>query len=414
MTWSAIERPTLECCRAGSLESFSALESEWRRLEEACGACLPFVTFDWAFSWWKHFAESRKSIRDTLWLRAVRERTGALVAVAPLMLTERPAAGPVRLRAVQFFGADANITEVRGMLCLRGREREATFALLADLRACASEYDWIVWSGVRKDSPAEGAVRAFPDLPWDREIPDYVLTLAGDWETFRKGLKPNIKESLRKCYHSLEREHLTFTFEVARRPDEMQPALERFLALHGLRAGTLRAVAHRNVFGDEAERRFLLEVVTRMAGHGRARVFMLRVEGEVVASRIGFVLGDSLYLYYSGYDPAWGRFSVMTTLVAEAIKWAMREGLRTVNLSTGTDVSKTRWGPIEHVYRELAQSSPGRRGRLAWRAYQVALGMKEHPMLYALLGMVARRAGRRVPGRTPFFNLEGPRDLVLR
>jgi hypothetical protein len=29
------------------------------------------------------------------------------------------------------------------------------------------------------------------------------------------------------------------------------------------------------------------------------------IAGEVVASRIGFALGRTPYLYYSGYQPAW-------------------------------------------------------------------------------------------------------------
>jgi hypothetical protein len=46
---------------------------------------------------------------------------------------------------------------------------------------------------------------------------------------------------------------------------------------------------------------------------GSAKLFELLVEGEVVASRIGFVLGDNLYLYFSGYHPRMSRYSVMTT-----------------------------------------------------------------------------------------------------
>ena len=61
-----------------------------------------------------------------------------------------------------------------------------------------------------------------------------------------------------------------------------------------------------------------------------------------MATRIGFVVEDSLYLYYSGYDPEFSRFSIMTTVVAEAIQYAISERFRTVNLSTGKDLSKRR------------------------------------------------------------------------
>jgi CelD/BcsL family acetyltransferase involved in cellulose biosynthesis len=85
--------------------------------------------------------------------------------------------------------------------------------------------------------------------------------------------------------------------------------------------------------------------------------------------RIGFVVGDSLYLYYSGYDPEWSRYSVMTTTVAEAIKYAIAHRLKTVNLSSGNDVSKTRWGPRELQYTSAYEQRDRLRSRLASRAY---------------------------------------------
>jgi hypothetical protein len=85
--------------------------------------------------------------------------------------------------------------------------------------------------------------------------------------------------------------------------------------------------------------------------------------------RIGFVVRDSLYLYYSGFDPAWSRYSVMTTTVAEAIKYAISQGLRTVNLSPTKDVSKMRWSPRQVDYRSAFEVSGGLRSRLARGAY---------------------------------------------
>jgi CelD/BcsL family acetyltransferase involved in cellulose biosynthesis len=74
-------------------------------------------------------------------------------------------------------------------------------------------------------------------------------------------------------------------------------------------------------------------------------------------------------MYYSGFDPEWSRFSVMTTTVAEAIKYAIEHGLKTVNLSPGNDVSKTRWGPRELQYTSAYEQRDRLRSRLASRAY---------------------------------------------
>jgi CelD/BcsL family acetyltransferase involved in cellulose biosynthesis len=102
------------------------------------------------------------------------------------------------------------------------------------------------------------------------------------------------------------------------------------------------------------------------------RLFQLNIDSQVVAMRIGFVVGGSLYLYYSGFDPAWSRYSVMTTALAEAIKYAIAQGIKTVNLSPTKDVSKTRWGPRQVDYQSAYQQNRRLRSRLARRAYMKA------------------------------------------
>ena len=77
-------------------------------------------------------------------------------------------------------------------------------------------------------------------------------------------------------------------------------------------------------------------------------------------------------MYFSGYDLAWGRFSVMTTLVAEAIKWAIAERLRIFNLSTGNDVSKTRWRPLTVEFRGGHSLLGGRFARVAFDVLHAA------------------------------------------
>ena len=88
--------------------------------------------------------------------------------------------------------------------------------------------------------------------------------------------------------------------------------------------------------------------------------------------RLGFIVGDSLYLYYSGYDPIWARYGVMTTTVAEVLKYAIACGIKTVNLSSGQEVSKTRWGPRQVDCGSAYEANTRIRSRLARSAYVTA------------------------------------------
>jgi CelD/BcsL family acetyltransferase involved in cellulose biosynthesis len=377
-----------------SLDALLGLEREWRGLESSSRSGLPFHTFDWCLAWWKHLREDKLGIRDVLFVRALRSREGELVAVAPLMITRRPAVGPLCIRHLQFFGADPNITEVRGVLAHPDRQLEAHRVLLAHLRDVSGAWDTLTLSGMPKEGElSDLAKNAYPNLEWTKETPDFVLTLAPTWEEFKGKLPRNIKESLRKCYNSLKRDGHDYSLEVTTTRGEVAAALDRFFFLHQARAELSGTVNHRNVFDASMARRFLTDVCERFADRDALRIFSLKIGDRVAAMRIGFVLGDSLYLYYSGFDPDFAKYSAMTTAVAEAIKYAIEQRFATVNLSTGNDVSKTRWNPAEVVFRQASIVSPSRRGELTHQVYRRARKAAEGAPLWSVAArFLARRS----------------------
>ncbi|MET0592221.1 MAG: GNAT family N-acetyltransferase [Polyangiaceae bacterium] len=377
-----------------TLPALSALEQEWRALEVESRLGVPFLTWDWCVAWWKHLREDKLGIRDTLFVRAMRSSSGKLVAVAPLMITRRPAVGPFCIRHLQFFGADPNITELRGVLTRPEDAADVQRALLTHLREGAGDWDTLTWSGVPKEGEFSDLVStAYPNAAWTKETPDFILTLAPTWDEFKGKLSRNIKESLRKCYNSLKRDGHEFSVEVMTKRSDVGSALERFFFLHQARADLSGTVNHRNVFDAASSRRFLTDVCEKFAERGNLRIFALKIGEKMAAMRVGFVLGDSLYLYYSGYDPEFGKYSVMTTAVAEAIKWAIENKFVTVNLSTGNDVSKTRWSPAEHVFRQASIVSPSRRGEFTHEVYlRARKAVESAPLRNVAARFLARRS----------------------
>lgn len=341
----------------------------WHDLEARAGNPFPFRTHEWAQTWWKHFCEERRLVKDSLFIRAIRDPAGELLAIAPLMLTTR-GIGPVRVRALQFLGPDEYVTEMGGMLCKLEDEEVAYRALVGHLRENCSAWDWIAWSGLRPHGASGRIVEEAGNFEWSYQTPNYALAIPTSWAEFRERLPRNVKESLRKCYNSLKRDGLRFTFEVAREPADVGSALSDFFRLHAARSQLESTVRHKDFFRRDRARRFLADVCDQLARRGATRVFALKIGGQTVASRVGFVLGQTLYLYYSGYDPAFRRYSVMTTLVAEAIRMAIGDGLRCVNLSMGTDVSKTRWRPQETAYAEGLQVCPRFGARVCLLGYR--------------------------------------------
>jgi len=373
---------------ATSLSALQALQPDYEQVLRSTGNTLPFALHEWHMAWCRHFLESSRRIRTEPMIHAARTAEGRCVAIVPLILTRRTV-GFVQLGTLDLLGADPAITEIRTSLIVPGYETPAIRAIrrkVADVRSV----DWLNW-GVLSDAHI-GALLSCAQLQFQQPLLDYVLDLPSSWEEFNAKLKRNIHESIRRCYNSLKRDGLTCELRIAQEPSEVKDALERFFTLHAMRAELQEAVAHRNHFSNARSRLFLHEVCAKLAARGMVRVFQLAIRGEIVALRIGFVVGDSLYLYYSGFDPRWSKYSVMTTTVVEAVKYAIGQRLNTINLSPSKDISKTRWGPREIALTQAVQIARSPLSRLAFAGFQRVKSGKPLPLWINKLLPVTRRS----------------------
>lgn len=364
-------RRSLVTQRVAEEDISDSLIAEWEALHSQLTPNTPFTSPQWNLLWWKHHRADSLSARDTLFLIVVRDARGNLIAVAPMMSTDRPSIGPLRVRVLRCFGADPNVTELRSLICQPEDQLETLEAIRSYVKRVDGRWDWIEWGALREENWAQAAHASQPGATISsQEIGDYYLPLPDTWEALRSSRSRNIKESIRKCYNSLKRDGHTPVLRVVRSPEDVADALDTFHRLHSGRSQVSGTVTHANVFKKQLHRDFLADYSLAMAQADRLRIFQLVIGDRVVATRIGYQLGDELYLYYSGYDFDWSKYSVMTTLVVEALKWAIEERLKIVNLSTGTDVSKLRWSPAVAGYRTLVEIRPGWRAGLSFKAYR--------------------------------------------
>ena len=366
----AISRPlTVE--RLAGPGALGGIAAEWDLLDRQTSPRTPFTSPAYIITWWKHFVRRRRTLfHDEFFCHAVRGDGGRLMAVVPLVRTSFPRIGPPVLRMVQFFGIDA-VTEIRGVICRPEDHVAVVEALVEHFLARRREWDVFRWVGLRRPVDAYSG----PPLPCAfvprRDLPDYVVELRGSWEDLWLRVSSNMRKNLRKAYEFLERDGFAFTLRVTERPDDVAAAVTRFLKLHAARAEAADMIFHPDKFVQPQVRAFFSDYLHGLAERGELRIFELEIGGAAVASRIAFLLGSDLYVYYTGYDPAWKTYSVMTVLVAETFKWAFAHGVERINLSTGRDQSKMRWKPREVLFRDAVQVSPTMRARAAFGAFLV-------------------------------------------
>jgi CelD/BcsL family acetyltransferase involved in cellulose biosynthesis len=290
------------------------------------------------------------------------------------------------MREIQFFGNDTQIMELRGLACRAEHRVAALQSIHAHLMQQTGEWDSLLWCGI----PAGECAGDLGTQPPYRTVSYYYLRLPASWQELVGGLSRNMKEALRKCYNSLKREGHAFKFRAVGAPGEINAALEKFFELHRARSLLGNTVPHPDRFSAGRSREFFREYAHHMAQRDQLRIFQLEIGGRVVATRIAFLLGDEMYLYYSGYQPEWRRFSVMTTLTTESIKWAIERRLRIVNLSTGNDYSKIRWRPAESAAGDYLVWSPLVGSRPVGRLFGLLRQAPPQSMLGRAVAMVRR------------------------
>jgi CelD/BcsL family acetyltransferase involved in cellulose biosynthesis len=366
LSMSAYSPDSLRVERIVSERALEAIAPEWQELDDALSPRLPFTSPVWCLTWWKHFQRHGFVQDDRLNAYAVRDDRGTLVAVAPMMISHRCAIGPLRMRELQFLGADVNVTELRGVVCQPHDLPRVLAALKLAMANHQSDWDWVQWRGLRNTEQSCEWQSLLTGFDQTATLSNHYLAMPENWAAFKARLPRNVKESLRKCYNSLARAGHEFEFRAVSDPAEIPAALDRFMALHACRAELTGSVDHVDSFAQPVSRQFLHDYAGQMAQQGQIRLFEMVIDGQVIASRMAMRLGDELYLYFSGYDPAWGRYSVMTTVLAEAFQWAIANGIKIVNLSMGTDISKMRWRPETIFYAEGFEVTPGWRSTIAF------------------------------------------------
>lgn len=109
------------------------------------------------------------------------------------------------------------------------------------------------------------------------------------------------------------------TFDIARAPQEVRPAMEEFLTLE---ASGWKGRQRSALIMDRYRAAFARESIHKLAEKDRVRIFTLRLDGEAIASLVCFVIGGEAFAWKMGFDEAHAAASPglqMMVLATEAL-----------------------------------------------------------------------------------------------
>jgi CelD/BcsL family acetyltransferase involved in cellulose biosynthesis len=296
-----------------------------------------FQSPDWLLPWWDVYATAADRLQLLLVWSDSSRRT--LLGLAPWYLHIHRLTGVNRWRflgdrtvctdhqrLLYRDGAAACVGESLGRWCA-ARLQQPTEDLIvgADWQACDGED--AAWQAffAALSAAAGGASRAQQTECWR-------VDLQAGWSAHLASVAKSTRRRLKMLDH----------MRASRRVEwvESQSQLEPFLAdLAGLHRKRWQAAGESGCF-DDPFIAFTTQVCSRALASGRLRAGRLMHEGVSIAAVLGFVSGDSWYVYQSGVDPDHFATRPGQLLMLASLRAALAEGCRYWDLLRGDESYK--------------------------------------------------------------------------
>jgi CelD/BcsL family acetyltransferase involved in cellulose biosynthesis len=357
----------LELETIGRAEEFELLGPEWDELVRAMPRPSPFFLHAWLKAWNRHYGEGAELTVH------VARRGGRLVGALPLLVRRH-----LGLKTARFLGGRQSA--LGDLLLAHGEDGATASALVDRIPASADLLD--VYGLPTRSRLAE---TLGPSLGVTQRVEAPVLDLTPGWEAVY-GAKTNSKK---RNLHRRRRRQLgevgRLEVVVARRLEDLLPALEDAFRLHDLR---WEGRPDGSGFASPIGRPFQREAIAALAPLDVPRIVLLRLDGRAVAFHYYFAFEGCMYVHRLAFDPALARFSPGLVNTLDTLEAASEEGLTRVEFLGGAERYKTEladgFEPLCHGLG-LARSAPARAAVAArLGVIRLRLRLKRSPSLHRL------------------------------
>lgn len=328
---------------AGMLPQLSA---EWDRLLERSGADRMFLSPDWMSAWWHHLRGTRR-----LHLLAVRSG-GQLIALAPFATRRLPGG----LEILEFLASDDVGSDYLDVIVQRGEEANVAAVLAHEL--VSKGHPLRLWRVPAEDCMARRIVRELSSRGWtvneqERENCPVEPIAGPDFDEFLGRLSSEHRYGFRRKLKRLEKQHVLH-FGTARNESERHAAFTALVRLHRARWGSASQAFSTDsaiAFHDEATRLALVR--------GSLRLHLLSLDGKPVAAVYALAENGRWGFYNAGFDLEYARLGVGVVAMGLAIREAVREGLKEIDLLHGEENYKHHWTRNKRQVARLVVHPPG-------------------------------------------------------
>jgi CelD/BcsL family acetyltransferase involved in cellulose biosynthesis len=336
-----------------SLREFDALAPLWRDMVEESGQRSPFLSHDWFATCWRGAGPNRQ--REV----TILEDSAGPIATFP-MVRWRTTRHGVPVRLLGFLDTpDAPFNDV---LVVRGVE-EALEHFAGALRA-RRDWDVLTLAKLRADSVTLKAVEAAvgPHMPVrtiEAETLPY-LAVRGRFEDYLADRGATFVAEQARLRAQLEAAGRV-TIEEHRGLDPDGPLFGELMDLSRHRWKVPKRVA---VLTARGMPRFFRDLTQRLVARDWLSVWMLRLDGRLVAAEYDVVAGDSVYAVRSDADESVARLEPWCVLTGAIVRALFERGtVRHYHMGHPGMTHKFDWATAANDTLTLEAYAPTRYGR---------------------------------------------------
>lgn len=213
---------------------------------------------------------------------------------------------------------------------------------------------------------------------------DAVVELRGPWEAFRRSLSQNLENSTARHHRQLQRLG-ELAFEEITGGDRLPAVLEECFRLE---AAGWKASYGSPILSRKDTLRFYTDLARRGAAAGALAVYILRLDGRLIAFEYCLRAGQRIDMLKISYSPDLARYSPGNVLRYLILKTEIERGRTAIYHMGRSSEWKLRWANRVDPLVRLRIYGRGARARLAYWGARLRLLLKEcGPLRAAVRGV---------------------------
>lgn len=324
-------------------QDFAALNDEWHELLVRTGIQSVFNTWEWLYSWWEVYGRDKK-----LRLVVVRDDTGVLVGLAPLMLGKRHR-GTLKLHRDRLGLIGTGEGPLADTLTLPHDPALHTEVLDAIWQQCIElRHEWSCLE-LEDLCPVDPSFLLLQELALRRQYMVVAettrLAVEGElptaFDTYVDNLKHNRRRKhLRALPRRLAKEFRNVEYLRIDNASDSERYLQELASLskHRFESKRRSSAWVSPLFAD-----CMHLMINRLQARGIVRLHVLRVDGATAAILLGFAMGNTYQCFQPVFSEAFARYSPLHCLLGYCIEDAIANGLQRFDFLAGEHGYKTEY-----------------------------------------------------------------------